>query len=408
MLSLFLSKRFSQSRQKGFASILNKASTIGVLLGVSVLIVALSVINGFEEQLEKRLLSVVSHVTYDAPYDPINDWQSKVNILKQQQGVLAAVPEINVTGMVQFKGKLKAAQIKGLDTQSHESVSGVGEFVKDFSIKKLAQNEVILGAQIAESLNLSIGDRFTLLIANKNAKSMLSAPKRLNVTLVGLVKMGGPIDQSMALISLDSLQSALNLKPHQVTSLRVKVNDVFEAHNIAMSAGRSLPDLVYVNSWFRTQGSLYQDIQMVRTIVFIVVILIIAVASFNIVSSMVMEVKDKQSDIAILKTMGTKDSTIFSTFAFKGVGNALLGSLVGSALGVVISLNLPRLFVWFYGEGSQNPLSGVYFVEFLPSKLIWTDIAITLGVTLILALLASIYPAWQATKTDPAKVLGNG
>jgi lipoprotein-releasing system permease protein len=310
--------------------------------------------------------------------------------------------------MVQFKGKLKAAQIKGIDVQSHGGVSSVGKFIKDFSIKNLAQNEVILGAQIAESLNLSIGDSFTLLIANKNAKSMLSAPKRLKVKLVGMVKMGGPIDQSMALISLESLQTALGLKPDQVTSLRVKVNDVFEAHTIAMSAGRSLPDLVYVNSWFRTQGSLYQDIQMVRTIVFLVVILIIAVASFNIVSSMVMEVKDKQSDIAILKTMGAKDSTIFSTFAFKGVGNALLGSLIGSALGVLISLYLPELFVWFYGKGTQNPLSGVYFVEFLPSKLIWTDIAITLGVTLILALLASIYPAWQATKTDPAKVLGNG
>lgn len=408
MLSLFLSKRFSQTRQAGFASLLNKASTIGVLLGVSVLIVALSVINGFEEQLEKRLLSVVSHVTYDAPYEPISEWHSKVKILENQQGVLSAAPEINVTGMVQFKGKLKAAQIKGIDTASHENVSGVGEFIKQLNLNDLGQNEVILGAQIAKHLNLSIGDKFTLLIANKNAKTVLSAPKRINVTLVGLVNMGGPVDQSLALISLRSIQTALDLKSDQVTSLRVKVTDVFEAHNIAMSAGRSLPDLVYVNSWFRTQGSLYQDIQMVRTIVFLVVVLIIAVASFNIVSSMVMEVKDKQSDIAILKTMGAKDSTIFSTFAFKGVVNALLGSLVGSAFGVVISLYLPEIFVWFYDDSDKNPLSGVYFVEFLPSKLIWTDIAITLSVTLVLALLASIYPAWQATKTDPAKVLGNG
>ncbi|MAD89512.1 MAG: lipoprotein-releasing system transmembrane subunit LolC [Pseudoalteromonas sp.] len=408
MLSLLLSKRFSQSRQKGFASILNKASTIGVLFGVSVLIVALSVINGFEEQLENRLLSVVSHVTYDAPYEPINDWQTKVTILEQQKGVVAAAPEINLTGMVQFKGKLKAAQIKGIDVKAHQFVSSVGEFVEEFDFSNLQQNQVVLGSQIANSLNLNLGDTFTLLIANKNSKSPLAAPKRLKVTLVGLIKMGGPIDQSMALISLGSLQSVLEFKSDQVTSLRVKVADVFEAHNIAMSAGRSLPDLVYVNSWFRTQGSLYQDIQMVRTIVFLVVILIIAVASFNIVSSMVMEVKDKQSNIAILKTMGAKDRTIFATFAFKGVGNALIGSLIGSTLGVILSLYLPDIFVWFYDEGATNPLSGVYFVEFLPSKLLWSDIAITLSVTVVLALLASIYPAWQATKTDPAKVLGNG
>jgi lipoprotein-releasing system permease protein len=379
-----------------------------VLLGVSVLIVALSVINGFEEQLENRLLSVVSHVTYDAPYEPINDWQSKVTILEQQKGVVAAAPEINLTGMVQFKGKLKAAQIKGIDVKAHQFVSSVGEFVEEFDFSNLQQNQVVLGSQIANSLNLNLGDTFTLLIANKNSKSPLAAPKRLKVTLVGLIKMGGPIDQSMALISLGSLQSVLEFKSDQVTSLRVKVADVFEAHNIAMSAGRSLPDLVYVNSWFRTQGSLYQDIQMVRTIVFLVVILIIAVASFNIVSSMVMEVKDKQSNIAILKTMGAKDRTIFATFAFKGVGNALIGSLIGSTLGVILSLYLPDIFVWFYDEGTTNPLSGVYFVEFLPSKLLWSDIAITLSVTVVLALLASIYPAWQATKTDPAKVLGNG
>lgn len=408
MLSLFLSKRFSQSKQKGFASLLNKASTIGVLLGVSVLIVALSVINGFEEQLEKRLLSVVSHVTYDAPYDPINDWQAKVEILEQQIGVVAAAPEINLTAMVQFKGNLKAAQIKGIDTKTHSSVSNVGEFVQGTTLSYLKQNEVILGSQIAQNLNLTLGDQFTLLVANKNAKSPLSAPKRIKVTLAGVIKMGGPIDQSLALISLGSLQASLDLNSDQVTSLRVKVSDVFDAHNIAMSAGRSLPDLVYVNSWFRTQGSLYQDIQMVRTIVFLVVILIIAVASFNIVSSMVMEVKDKQSDIAILKTMGAKDKTIFATFAFKGIGSALFGSLVGSTLGVLISVYLPDIFMWFYGDGAQNPLSGVYFVEFLPSKLLWSDIVITLSVTVVLALLASIYPAWQATKTDPAKVLGSG
>lgn len=408
MLSLFLSKRFSQSRQKGLSGLLNKASTIGVLLGVSVLIVALSVINGFEEQLEKRLLSVVPHVSYDAPYEPINNWSARVTILEKQNGVVAAVPEINLTGMVQFKGNLKAAQVKGIEPGIHSNASDIHAFIKQFSLNKLAKNELVLGDEIAKSLNISIGDQVTLLLANKQAKQPLSAPKRVRYKVVGLIDMGGPVDESLVIVNIASLQKALELNESQTTGLRVKVDDVFNAHTIAMQAGRSLPDLVYVNSWFRTQGSLYQDIQMVRTIVFLVVFLIIAVASFNIVSSMVMEVKDKQADIAILKTMGAKDSTIFATFAFKGVGNAVIGSLLGSLLGTVVAFYLPDIFMFFYGGSSQNPLAGVYFVEFLPSKLVVSDIVITLTVTLILSLIASLYPAWQATKTDPAKVLGNG
>ncbi|MBQ4847743.1 lipoprotein-releasing ABC transporter permease subunit [Pseudoalteromonas sp. MMG005] len=409
MLSLYLSKRFRQSKRKtGFVSLLSKASTLGVMLGVAVLIIALSVINGFEQQLEERLLSVVPHVSYEAPYDPINDWHAKVELLNQHQAISAAAPEINLTAMVQFKGQLKAAKVKGVEPNIHAKVSSVSRYIEGRNLDELAAGTLILGSRIAASLNLTLGDKVTLLVANKQAEQPLSAPKRIGVTLIGLVKMGGPIDESIALVNLADLQSALGLEPNQTTGLRAKVQDVFNAHQIAMAAGSSLPDLVYVNSWFRTQGSLYQDIQMVRTIVFLVVFLIIAVASFNIVSSMVMEVKEKQASIAILKTMGAKDRTIFATFALQGVGYAVIGALFGTILGVLLAINLPDLFNAIFTQTDNNPLAGVYFVEFLPSKLIWSDILVTLGVTFILALLASVYPAWQATKTAPASVLGNG
>jgi lipoprotein-releasing system permease protein len=409
MLSFYLSKRFRGSKQKtGFISLLNKASTIGVMLGVAVLIIALSVINGFEQQLKERLLSVVPHVSYQAPYDPIDDWQSKVTLLNQHSQIEAAAPEINLTAMVQFKGQLKAAQVKGVQPSIHDKVSSVSRYIEGDNLDKLATGTLILGGRIAEQLNLNLGDKVTLLVANKHAAQPLAAPKRISVQLIGMVKMGGPIDESIALVNMTDLQQALGLKPDQTTGLRAKVKDVFDAQQIAMTAGSSLPDLVYVTSWFRSQGSLYQDIQMVRTIVFLVVFLIIAVASFNIVSSMVMEVKEKQANIAILKTMGAKDRTIFTTFAMQGVGYALIGAVLGTFIGVLFALNLPTLFTIFFGQSDSNPLAGVYFVEFLPSKLIWSDIFITLGVTLILALLASVYPAWQATKTEPASVLGNG
>ncbi|CAM4167907.1 lipoprotein-releasing ABC transporter permease subunit [Pseudoalteromonas byunsanensis] len=408
MLSAFLSKRFRQAKRRtGIVSLLSKASTLGVMLGVTVLIVALSVINGFEQQLEERLLSVVPHVSYQAPYDPITDWPKKVETLESHPNIVAATPEINLTAMVQYKGKLKASQLKAIVPHLHHKVSNVGRYIQGKAISQLAANEVILGSKIAQRLNAQIGDKVTLLVANQHAEQPLAAPKRLTLQVVATINMGGPIDETLTLTHISALQKTLGLDKNQASGLRAKVNDVFNAHDIAMSAGQTIPDLVYVNSWFRTQGSLYQDIQMVRTIVFLVVFLIIAVASFNIVSSMVMEVKDKQANIAILKTMGAKDSTIFATFALQGVTYATIGAFIGTLFGVLMAINLPDLFNAIYSDPNSNPLAGVYFVEFLPSKLVWSDIFITLTVTLLLAILASVYPAWQATKTDPAQVLGN-
>ncbi|CAH9060747.1 Lipoprotein-releasing system transmembrane protein LolE [Pseudoalteromonas holothuriae] len=408
MLSAYLSKRFRQAKRRtGIVSLLSKASTLGVMLGVTVLIIALSVINGFEQQLEERLLSVVPHVSYQAPYEPIDNWPKKVEQLEQHPNILAATPEINLTAMVQYKGKLKATQLKAVIPRLHQKVSGIGAYIQGKNIAQLKQNEIVLGKKIAQSLGAIIGDRITILVANQHADKPLAAPKRLSLELVGIINMGGPVDESLALTHLNALQNTLGLSISQVTGLRAKVDNIFQAHDIAMNAGQSLTDLVYVNSWFRTQGSLYQDIQMVRTIVFLVVFLIIAVASFNIVSSMVMEVKEKQASIAILKTMGAKDSTIFATFALQGITYAAIGAFIGTAVGVLLAINLPDLFNAAFVEANSNPLAGVYFVEFLPSKLIWSDIIITLTVTLVLALLASVYPAWQATKTNPAQVLGN-
>ncbi|MEI5638749.1 MULTISPECIES: lipoprotein-releasing ABC transporter permease subunit [unclassified Pseudoalteromonas] len=409
MLSYFLSKRFRESkRQLGFIGFLTRASTLGVMLGMAVLIVALSVINGFEEQLEQRLLSVVPQVSYEAPYEPIANWPSKVSLLEEHPNIVAATAEINLTAMLQFKGVLKAAQLKGIVPNLHENVSSVGEFVAEKPLSQLASGEIIIGQAIAKKLAVEVGDSIQLLVANRHADNPLAAPKRLTATVAGLVAMGGPLDQTLALLPIQDLQQAMAMDSTTVTGLRAKVSDVFQAHQIATQAGKTLPDLVYVSSWFRTQGGLYQDIQMVRTIVYLVVFLIIAVASFNIISSMVMEVKEKRADIAILKTMGAQDSTIFATFAMQGITYAAIGAIIGSVVGIFLAINIPELFKAWINLSDNNPLQGVYFIEYLPSKLVWTDIYISLAATFIMAAIASLYPAWQATKTDPAKVLGNG
>ncbi|KTF12049.1 MULTISPECIES: lipoprotein-releasing ABC transporter permease subunit [Pseudoalteromonas] len=413
LLSAFLSERFRaysghKDEKNGFVSFIAKASTVGILLGVAVLIVALSVINGFEQQLVHRLLSVVPQVEYVAPSRPIANWPEKVERLEQQPHVTGAAPFIAVNGMAQFKSQLKAVEIRGVEPSLEGNVSAVNQFAGGTLVSQLGQEDVILGKQIAVQLDAHIGDNVTLLIPQISQKGQsLLAPKRVTLTLAGLIEMGGPIDSTAAFIHLNKAQSVLGYDSSQVTGLRLRVDDVFSAHQIALKVGQSISDYVYVSSWFRTQGSLYQDIQMVRTIVYIVVFLIIAVASFNIVSSLVMEVREKQGNIAILKTMGAKDSTILATFVMQGLTQALVGVLLGTLVGVVLALNISELFTWVSQLFGANPLEGVYFIEFLPSKLVLSDIGITVIVTFVLAIFATIYPAWQATRVDPAKVLGN-
>ncbi|MEM5531475.1 lipoprotein-releasing ABC transporter permease subunit [Pseudoalteromonas arctica] len=413
LLSAFLSKRFRaysghKDEKNGFVSFIAKASTIGILLGVAVLIVALSVINGFEQQLVHRLLSVVPQVEYVAPSRPIANWSQKVEDLQTQPHVTGAAPFIAVNGMAQYKSQLKAIEIRGIEPSLESNVSAVNQFTSGKLVSQLGLDDVILGKQIVKQLDAKVGDNITLLIPKISQKGQsLLAPKRVTLNLAGVIEMGGPIDSTAAFIHLNKAQQTLGYDETQVTGLRLSVDDVFSAHQIALKVGQTIDDYVYVSSWFRTQGSLYQDIQMVRTIVYIVVFLIIAVASFNIVSSLVMEVREKQGNIAILKTMGAKDSTILATFVMQGLMQAFVGVALGTLIGVVLALNISELFTWISQLFGANPLEGVYFIEFLPSKLVLEDIGITVIVTFVLAILATIYPAWQATRVDPAKVLGN-
>jgi len=406
--SLFLSKRFRHAKhENGFIGFIGKASSIGIGLGIAVLIIALSVINGFEYQMVNRLLNVVPHIEYEAPNAPIRNWQKKINNLEQHDSVIAGAPYISLNGMAQFKGKLKAVEIRGVDPKLEVRVSGVQEYIQEFDLTTLSANQVVLGNQIVEEIGAKRGDYITLLIPQINSgTNSLKAAKKIKLKLVGIIKMGGPVDRITALVNLAKTQEILGFAANETKGLRLKIDNVFMAESLAMILGSQLDDYVYVTSWFRKHSNLYQDIQMVRTIVYLVVLLIIAVASFNIVSTLVMEVKEKQSDIAILKTMGAKDSTIISTFMLQGLGQSLSGILFGTAVGVLLALNIPDIFTWYSEFSGNNVLTGIYFVEFLPSRLDYKDVMITVSITIVMTVIATAYPAWQASRIDPAKVLG--
>ncbi len=408
-LSYLLSQRFRKSqRNSGLMGFMAKSSSLGILLGVAVLIVALSVVNGFQQQLVERLLALVPHVEYVSADGYIDDWQVKQQRLQQQTNVAAAAPFIGVNAMAQSKGQLEAAQLRGIEPNLENKVSIVNQFIADFDLTSLKSGEVIVGAELANKLNIEVGDTISLLMTDlHNIDKGLSAPVRYSGKLAGLITSHGPLDKQQVFMRLDDMQSLFELREDQVTGLRITLDDVYSANTEAMRIGRTLDDYVYVNSWVRTQGSLYQDIQMVRTIVYLSVFLIISVASFNIISSLFMEVKEKQSAIAILRTMGAGDFIIMQTFLLQGVVSALIAIILGSAFGLLLAMNITHIFDWWSALIGQNKLAGVYFIDFLPSKIQWHDVIWVSSITLAITVVASIYPAWQAAKVDPAKVLGN-
>ena len=417
-LSLFLGLRYIRSRQgQGFSKFISASSTIGIALGVMVLIIVLSAMNGFERVLAEKLLSIVPHSELISVNEPISDWPDKAKKIQDNLDVVAVAPIINMTGMAQYKTELKAVEVRGVSPKAELLVSDINSFIvqgqwlsDDTNENQLPQ--VVIGQGIAHKLSVKLGDKIQLLLpksvsANNNLSRKFSAPKRVNVQVSGIFRFGGVIDDTLAYINLSQASKIQQYDEGEVQGLRLKVTDVFSAPQIAKQAAYEFNHYVYIFDWTRTQGHLFNDIQLVRTVMFIVMILVIAVASFNIVSTLIMVVNDKKGDIAILKTMGASSASILVTFILQGMSNGILGSLFGALLGVYIAENLTLITTFVEQLLGTKFLSGdVYFIDYLPSVLNMADVYATVVVAFVMSICATIYPAWQATKVDPAQVLG--
>ncbi len=412
-LSLFIGFRYIANRQgKGFASFISASSTLGIALGVMILIIVLSAMNGFERVLAQHLLSIVPHSELIAVNEPLDNWQGDVAKIQQHPQVIAAAPVIKMQGMMQKKDQLKGLELRGVEPTLERSVSSITDYISAGSWQALDQeNAVIIGAGIANKLGVSVGDSVQMLLPpmkqGNNIHQNISALVKQNLTVVGIFKFGGEVDSAQAYISLAQAQKILGYDNNQVQGIRIRVSDVFAAPQIVRDIAYHLDSYVYIYDWTRSQGHLYNDIQLVRMVMFIVLVLVIAVASFNIVSTLIMAVNEKRGDIAILKTMGASSSMIMVAFICQGVVNGVLGSLVGGVLGFLIADNLTELALQAEHLLNTKFLSGdIYFIDFLPSEVKQVDVLITIATALLLTLLATIYPAWRATKIDPAQVLG--
>ncbi|QZY93445.1 lipoprotein-releasing ABC transporter permease subunit LolE [Pantoea dispersa] len=407
-LSLLLGLRFSRGRRRGgMVSLISIISTIGIALGVAVLIIGLSAMNGFERELNNRILAVVPHGEIEAVNQPFRNWQPIIAPIEQVPGIAAAAPYVNFTGLIESGAKLQALQVKGVDPQQEPRLSALPRFVSGdaWSQFSAGRQQIILGGGIAKSLNVKQGDWITIMIPNNDGENKLLQPKRIRLQVSGILQLSGMLDHSLALVPLADAQKYLDLGD-SVSGIALKMSDPFQAQKLVRDAGEATHSYVTIRSWIGTYGYMYRDIQMIRAIMYLAMVLVIGVACFNIVSTLVMAVKDKSSDIAVLRTLGAKDGLIRAIFIWYGLLAGLLGSVSGVVVGVLVALNLtPVMRVVEHLTGHQLLAGDIYFIDFLPSELHWLDVAIVLATAIGLSLIASWYPARRASRIDPARVL---
>lgn len=403
-----LAKRYRNTRHSsGFIRFISASSTCGIALGVAVLILALSVMNGFELALKQRLLSVIPHIELEAVQQRISDWPRKQQAFSRVTGVEAVAPYIKTNGMLRFANQVKAAEVRGIVLDAERKLSDFANYVSAGSLHSLNDNDVVLGQGIADALGVSVGDQVQLMLSKLTEDGRLASHARSSLTVSAIVAVGGQLDYSQIWLNLPTLARLLDFAPDSIQGFAFRINDIFAAPQLARELGRVSEDYVYLLDWFRSQGHVYQDIQMVRGILYLVLALVIAVACFNIVATLVMAVREKEGDIAILLTMGISPASIIATFMWLGWLNGLIGSVMGAIVGVLLASYIEPLFAavtQLLGHSLLDP--SIYFIDFVPSLLRWQDVAFTLAVALLMSLLSTLYPAWRASKVQPARILG--
>ncbi|WP_413478637.1 lipoprotein-releasing ABC transporter permease subunit LolE [Vibrio hibernica] len=410
LLSFFIGKKFSRARQRNkLVSFISLSSTLGIAVGVAVIIIGLSAMNGFERELENRVLSVIPQAEIEGVRGPINDWQQVAKIAHKNENVKAVAPYVRFTALIERGSKLKAVEVRAVDASFERAVSTMSHYVDKNAWQNFRpdQQQIILGRGVADKLNVKVGDSVSVLIppSNTTNTAQLSAPKRVRLTVTGFLDLGGQIDHSLVLIPLEDGQQYMKLSDG-VTGVSLKVRDVFNADIVVRQVGSQIPVYAYLKSWKEKYGFLHHDIQMVRTIMYLVMVLVIGVASFNIVSTLMMAVKDRASDIAILRTMGASDGLIKRIFIWYGVLSGVFGSIVGSVFGILVAMNLTPLIQGLETLIGHQFLSGdIYFIDFLPSQVVWSDVFLVSGTAITLSLLATWYPASRASNLNPATVL---
>jgi lipoprotein-releasing system permease protein len=394
-------------RRNGFISFISGLSIAGIALGVAALIIVLSVMNGFQKEVRDRMLSVLSHIEISAVREPLLDWKPIADVAKKNPRVLAAAPYVAGQAMLSYEDIVRGVLVRGIDPAEEGKVS---EFVKSLVKGKLTdlvpgEFGIIIGKSLSNQLGLGVGDKLALIAPQGTLTPAGVVPRLRQFTVVGLFESGHyEYDSSLILAHLSDAGKLFRVDG--VSGVRLVTDKMLEAPEIAQQIASTLPANLIARDWSRENRNWFAAVQIEKRMMFIILMLIIAVAAFNLVSMLVMTVTDKQSDIAILRTLGAAPSSIMKIFMVQGSAVGLLGTFAGVALGILIALNVRAVTAFIESLlGFQVLPSGVYFINYLPSDLHWQDVTFIAVVSSVLALLATIYPSWRASKTRPAEAL---
>ncbi|MGH8051665.1 MAG: lipoprotein-releasing ABC transporter permease subunit [Arenimonas sp.] len=407
-LALAIGLRYLRAkRRNGFISFISMASILGIIIGVMALITTISVMTGFQEELRNRILGTIAHATISGFDGPMQDWQKAVKIAEADKRVLGAAPYVEREAWLQASED-QGAMIRGVLPEQEPKVSDLDKKMKEGKLSDLKPGEfnIILGTELAQYLGVTVGDKVTMLIAERNATPVGILPKMRRFNVVGIFEAGAQeYDFGLALVHMQDMQR-MGRMGDNVTGVRLRLNDLWNAWEVARDLTDQMKGDYRVRDWSGDHANFFRALKMEKTVMFILLSLVIAIAAFNLVSSLVMLVQDKQSDIAILRTLGLSPANVMQVFMIQGMVIGLLGITIGVICGVLLSLNLSHIVKFIESiTGSELMPSDVYYISGVPTHVVASDIVTIAVVAFMMCLIATIYPAWRASRTDPASAL---
>jgi lipoprotein-releasing system permease protein len=408
-LPLFIGLRYTRAKKHNhFVSFISFSSMMGIGLGVMVLITVLSVMNGFDDEIHKRFFGMAPEITVTGQDEKISDWQSLENKLTKLPDVKGIAPYVAVQALLTHDGQVLPIILTGIIPHLEESVNHLKKKITVGSMSDLSHFGALLGTGLAETMGVFIGDKVTVMIPQATVTPAGMVPRFKRFTVKGLFSVGAGFnfDTKIAFIDLEDAQKLMQYEPNQVTGLKLKLNDIYKAPMLSKTIAKELGEGYQVGNWTDQFGAFFHAVKLEKTMMFLILALIIAVAAFNLVSSLVMVVNDKQAEIAILRTIGATPSTVLAIFIVQGMMVGCVGTLIGLGLGLLLAHNATAIVDTLQTLlGIRVIAEKVYFVDYLPSKILWKDVWEVCLVALSMSFVATIYPAWRASKTVIAEAL---
>ncbi|MES9846324.1 MAG: lipoprotein-releasing ABC transporter permease subunit [Candidatus Sedimenticola sp. PURPLELP] len=408
-LELFVGLRYTRAKRRNhFISFISLISMLGIMLGVVALITVLSVMNGFHKEVRERILGMASHASIMAFDGQLKDWKEAMRLSQEHPKVVGQAPFIEAQTMLVNGRKVSGTMLRGVQPDFESRVSDVGEHMVAGRLESLEAGkfDIILGRELAFTLGVSVGDKVTVVTPQVRMTPAGSMPRLKRFTVKGVFEVGmGEYDRGVALVHIKDAAKLMRYGDN-VTGVRLKLVDLLKAPKVSRELAAQLPGVYRVTDWTYQHRNFFTALQTEKRMMALILFLIVAVAAFNIVSTLVMVVTDKQSDIAILRTLGASPGSIMGIFIIQGATIGFIGTIIGIVGGIALSLNIEHIVKWIEEQLGVNFLDpSVYYISRFPSDLHWSDVTYVSITAFVITLFATLYPAWRASRTQPAEAL---